>query len=482
MRGLASDEAALTPYVRIDRDGVCIISPRAEMGQGVHTTLAALVAEELDVSLAEIRVEHGPAASTYFNAALFADEAPFRSTDTGFVAESMRQFMHVPAKFLGLQITGGSSSIPDAYDKMRKAGASARVVLLQAAARKLHRDINTLTTERGFVVSNDGIRLPYTELASLAADIEPPTDPQLKPKSHWRILGRSQQRVDMLAKCTGTGLFSIDVNLPGMLFATVRMNPHLGGTMVRFDATDAQTMPGVEKIVSLEGGVAVVATNTWYAFQAAKAIGIEWSEGPYPPSSEEHFAIVRSAMAGEPDTQLHDDGNVEDISADASIIEGEYRVPYLAHATMEPLNAVALLKDGRLDVWAGTQFPTQVVVEGAKIAEVPQDAVHVHTTLLGGGFGRRLEMDFIKTAISVAKALPRRPVKVTWSREEDMGHDTFRAACDREIPSRCRRWRTTEPRFKTCLALGRGFPVGASRDLRIGTRQNHCAGRLGPAL
>lgn len=424
--GLADGEAALTPYVRIDRSGVTIIAPRAEMGQGVHTTLAAMVAEELDMAWEDVRVEHGPASSAYFNAAAFEEGLPFPATDHGWMAEGARSVTRVPAKFLGMQLTGGSSSTPDAFVKMRMAGAAAREVLIEAAARKLSAAKSDLSTQGGAVVAPDGARAPYTELAALAAGIEPPADPPLKPRSDWKLLGRSLPRVDMVGKCTGTAQYAIDVQLPGMLHATVRMNPRLGGSMTGFDASAAEAMPGVRKIVPLENGVAVVATNTWYAFQAARAITFDWGDAPYPPTTEAHFAAVEQAFARDRDSRFRNDGDVAAALEDAEVVAGEYRAPYLAHATMEPLNAVAWLKPGRLDIWAGSQFPTQAIADGAEIAGLEPEQVHVHTTLMGGGFGRRAETDFIKSAVHVARAMDGIPVKTTWSREEDMCHDAYR--------------------------------------------------------
>jgi isoquinoline 1-oxidoreductase beta subunit len=423
---LKDGEAALTPYVRINQSGITIITPRAEMGQGIHTTLAAMVAEELDVALGDIQVEHGPASKAYYNSALLEDMAGYAATDNSKTAERMRGLTKIPAKFLGMQTTGGSTSTPDGFIKMRKAGAAARDVLLTAAAQKLDQDRAGLSTDQGAVVAQDGTRIPYTELATIAAGIEPPEYPELKPQSEWKLLGHSLPRLDMLGKVTGTAEFSIDVQLPEMLYATIKMNPQLGGGMKSFDSSAAESMPGVKKVIPLEGGVAVVASNTWYAFKAAEAISFDWYDAPYPQTTEEHFDIVAAAFDGEIDSQPRDDGNVDEVLSDADVISGEYRVPYLAHATMEPMNAVALLGSNRLDIWAGNQSPTQVVQEGIAITGLDETEVHVHTTLMGGGFGRRNEMDFVKSAVMVAKAMPGIPIKTSWSREEDMSHDEYR--------------------------------------------------------
>lgn len=426
LKDLEPGEVALTPYVRIDQQGITIITPRAEMGQGVHTTLAAMVAEELDVELDAINVEHGPASKAYYNSVLLEEGIPFASIDYSKTAERVRDFTHVPAKFLALQITGGSTSTPDGFVKMRKAGAAAREVLIEAAAQNLGLDKRTLTTKSGKVESADGRSVSYTELATLAADIEPPSDPELRPREQWRLLGKSQPRVDVPPKSTGTATYSIDVRLPDMLFATIKMNPVLGAPMNGYDPSDAENMPGVRKIIPLDGGVAVVATNTWYAIKAANAIRFDWESGTYPATTEGHFDVVARAFANKPDSKFRDDGDVDDALIESVEVEGEYKVPYLAHATLEPVNALAWLHDGKLDLWAGNQAPLQAAKEAAKIADIDQDNVSVHTTYMGGAFGRRAEMDFVKSAVHVARAMEGTPVLTTWTREEDTTHDNYR--------------------------------------------------------
>ncbi|MEM8981867.1 MAG: molybdopterin cofactor-binding domain-containing protein [Pseudomonadota bacterium] len=429
LKQLDDGQVALTPYVRIDAAGITVITPRAEMGQGVHTTLAAMVAEELDVELEDITVEHGPASKAYYNAALLEEGVPYPATDHSAAAERMRSVMGVPAKFLGMQVTGGSSSIPDGIDKMRLAGAAAREVLVTAAAERWGLARADLDTARGSVVSPSGDRLAYTELAVAAAGIEPPAAPPLKPESKWRLLGRSLPRVDMISKCTGTAEFGIDVERPNMLYATVRMNPYLGGPINRFDATKANAMPGVQDVFAIDNGIAVIATNTWYAIKAARAVDVDWGAGDYPATTEAMFdAIAASFNADNLDSQLRDDGDVDRALAEADVVEAEYRAPFLAHAAMEPMNATVHVTDRRIDIWAGNQFPTQVVKEATRLSGFDEDAVFVHTPYLGGGFGRRAEMDFIKQAIKIGLAKRGTPIKLTWSREEDMTHDAYRPA------------------------------------------------------
>ena len=419
--------AVLTPYVKIDKGGVTIITPRAEMGQGVHTTLAAMVAEELDVDFSKIAVEHGPASYAYYNEAMLSEGAPFAPTDDGFLAQTARSAMAIPAKFLALQITGGSSSTPDAYVKMRKAGAAARLALIEAASNRLGVPKEALKTDTGTVIGPDGTRLSYENLAQDAAGLEPPSDPPLQPQSAWRYLGKSLPRVDMVAKCTGTAEFASDIRLPDMLYATVKMNPRLGGVMKGFDDSAASGLPGFVKTVELAGGLGVIADNTWRAFKAAEAITCDWADADYPQTHQEMMEQVAQSFTEESlDSRHRDIGDVEATLEENPVVEAEYRVPILAHATMEPMSAVAWLREGKLDVWAGTQAPTVARDVAAAASGLDPEAIAIHTTYLGGGFGRRAETDFIEQVVELAKETDGRPVKLMWSREEDMCHDTYR--------------------------------------------------------
>lgn len=423
--------AALTPYVLIDREGIGIIVPRAEMGQGVHTTLAALVAEELDVDLADVRVLHGPAAQAYYNGALIHAALPFKDYALSGWQERVQDIAEVAPRLLGLQITGGSSSTIDAFDKMRHAGAVAREALKSVAAGRFGVARADLTTDKGRVTAPDGRSLAYGDLAKEAAGQPLPEDVALRDPSRWRLLGRSQPRSDMLAKVTGRAAFGIDTRLPGMRFATVRMNPHLGGAMLRLDAEAARGMPGVEAVIDLGAGFAIVASNTWLAMQAADAVAVDWAPAPYPPDTGAMFDEIARALDESPNSTLRDDGDAAAALAGqggGDVISAEYRVPFLAHATMEPMNATARLTGGALEIWCGTQAPTLVRDKAAAALGLKPGAVTVHTTFLGGGFGRRGETDFAVQAARVAAALPGVPVNLTWSREEDMRHDFYRPA------------------------------------------------------
>ena len=402
-------QTALTPYVVIDADGITLIAPRAEMGQGIHTTLAALVAEELDVALEDVRVVHGPASEHYANE-IFYGPRPHAGRIHGEPT----------------QATGGQTSIRDGFVKMRKAGAAARIALVEAASDRLGVAPSALTTQGGKVVAPDGTALAYAELAEAAARVDLPEDPPLRRRSEWRVLGTSQQRVDMVGKCTGTAEFGIDVQLPGLLYGTVVRNPGIGAGMRGFDASGAEAMPGVHRVVPLEQGVVVIADTTWHAFRAAERIVFDWAPPVYPATTAEHRAAVEAQFDGPAHDTPVDAGDVEAALAGAEVIEGAYRVPYLAHATMEPLNATAHLADGKLDIWCGNQFPTLAVKIGAHLAGLSQENVRVHTPYMGGGFGRRFEMDDVEAAVHAALAVPGRPVRVTYRREEDFTHDSYR--------------------------------------------------------
>ncbi|MGB3278562.1 MAG: molybdopterin cofactor-binding domain-containing protein, partial [Pseudorhodobacter sp.] len=283
-----------------------------------------------------------------------------------------------------------------------------------------------LKTAGGAVVLPDGTTMAYTDLAEDAANSALPETPALKPRSEWKLLGRALPRKDMLGKVTGTAVFTADIRHPGMLFATARSNPGLGAGVKSYDATAALAFPGVKTVVEVPNGVAVVANSTWAAFKAMELIEIDWEPAPYKTTTAELQAETAASLSPDrQDSRNRDDGDVE-ASLPAGAWSADYSVPYLAHATMEPMTAGAWLENGRLRVWAGNQLPTQVVKEGAAITGLDESAIEVETPVMGGGFGRRAEMDFIKQAITVAKALEGRPVLLTWTREEDMTHDAYR--------------------------------------------------------
>ena len=424
LRNLGDGQAALTPYVRLDQSGVTIITPRADVGQGAYSVQAALVAEELDLPWEQIKVDPGPPSAAYYNGKVLAEGLPFAATDNGLLARNARVLGDVGGKFLGLQITGGSSTVPDAYEKLRVAGAVAREVLLLAAARQTGIAKADLRTRNGAVVTPDGRSLSYASLAATAAQIDPPATVTLKPESEWRYLGKSMRRIDMVAKCTGTAVFGIDLRMPGMVYATVRTNPRLGGGMKNHDPSAAAASKGVLKIVPITAGVGVIADNTWRAFKAANLIKFDWGPAPYPPTTAAMFeTVATSFVPARQDSRFKNEGNIEAALTGTGVIEAEYKVPYLAHAPLEPMNAVVQLKDGRLDIWTGTQIPMFMMAMAASMTELRAENIHLHAQMSGGSFGARLEDDYVRQAIELAKAFPGPPIKMTWTREEDMTHD-----------------------------------------------------------
>lgn len=423
---LAEGDAALTPYVLITSEGITLITPRADKGQGAYSVQAALIAEELDVDLDQVQVDPGPPAPAYYNTAVAGEGVPFPSTDYGTTAEIVRGLAGAVTKFMGLQITGGSTTVPDGWEKLRIAGAVARETLKAAAADRTGVPVGDLKTERGAVILPDGTRLPYTKLAPNAAGIEPVSDVVLRNPDQWRLIGKPMQRIDIMAKSTGTQRYGIDMEMDGLVHAAIRQNPRKSGNIIGFDASTAEAMRGVEKIIPVTNGVAVVADNTWRAFQAVNAIDVDWGPAPYPPEQAEHWQALSDALdGGEHEAEPRDDGDVDTALADGAF-EAEYRAPYLAHAPLEPINATVRVTDGRVDVWAGTQIPRFTQKNVAAITGHDPEDVHVHVLMMGGSFGHRLEDDVVRRCAEIAKEMKGRPVKLTFQREEDTAQDFAR--------------------------------------------------------
>lgn len=422
--GLQQGARMLTPYVRIDQSGVTIITPRADLGQGAYSIQAALVAEELDIAWNDIKYDPGAPSEVYANTTVVREGVPFSAI--GPFDKAAEIVGYGAAKVLGLQLTGGSSTVADAYRKLSIAGATAREVLLRAAEKQTGIARDKLATRDGAVILPDGKPLSYASLAETAAAIEVPSDIKPKHPKDWRYLGKPMRRIDMVAKCTGTATFGIDVWLPGMVYATVCTNPHLGGAMLSCDKSAAEKARGVLKVVEFKGvgGVGVIADNTWRAFKAARLLKCKWDKAPYPASSEAMFKEVRDSFI--PERRLfigRSDGDVDAAITRANEIRAEYSVPYLAHAPLEPMNAVVQFKDGQLDIYTGTQIPAFLMKTAREMTGLSEDDIHIHAQLCGGSFGRRLEDDYVRQAIELAMAHKGPPIKMTWTREEDMTHD-----------------------------------------------------------
>ena len=427
LKRLGEGEAALTPYVKIDASGVTLITPRADKGQGAYHVQAALIAEELDVTLEAVKIDPGPPDRAYWNTALAAEAAEFNAPEEGFVQDALTGVLGSVMKFVGLQITGGSTTVPDGFIKLRAAGASARETLKLAAAEQLGVAVGDLRTEAGQVIAPDGTALRYEELAEAVAGMEPVQDVALRDPSEWRYLGKPMQRVDILAKSTGTQAYGIDFEIEGMVYAAVKLAPAQGGGLVSYDASAALEMRGVSGVYDVSGGVAVVADNTWRALQAAEAVEAEWSASDMPANMAEHWAALEvSFVPSHQDSRVRDDGDVDTAMLEGEAVTADYRAPYLAHAPLEPVSATVLVSDARVDVWTGTQIPRFVQATVAKIAGLDADAVHVHVLMMGGSFGHRLEDDVVRQAAEVAVQMRGVPVKLTYSRETDMAHDYTR--------------------------------------------------------
>ncbi|MGK7652846.1 molybdopterin cofactor-binding domain-containing protein [Roseovarius sp. B08] len=424
LSGLNEGEAALTPYVLIRPDGITLITPRADKGQGAYQVQAMLLAEELDVTLDQIAVDPGPPDVAYWNRALADEAAAFLAPGGGVAEEVAGSVVSAGAKFLGLQITGGSTTTPDGFDKLRAAGASARETLKAAAAAQTGIAVSELTTRDGAVILPGGTTLPYTELATVAADLDPVTDVALRPASEWRLIGKPTPRLDMVPKSTGTQDYGIDVNLPGMVHATVLLNPALGGALGSYDTAEAFKIRGVQSVVEITGGLGIVADNTWRAMEGAKAIVASWPEGALLPTMEAHWqALSDSFTEDAQDSRKRDDGDVDAALGAGDVIEAEYRAPYLAHAPLEPVNATVRVDNDAVEIWTGTQIPRNVLTNVSGITGVPEDNITLHVQMIGGSFGHRLEDMVVRHAAEIAMQMKGTPVKLTYSREEDMTHE-----------------------------------------------------------
>lgn len=399
-RALAAGSAPLEPnaFIRIDRNGaVTLVMHKVEMGQGTYTSISQLIAEELEVPLDTVTLEHAPPDPRY------ADP------------------------IIGAQVTGGSTSIRGAWKPMREAGATARTLLIQAAAKKWNTDPAKLVARDGAVIdAAGGRRAGYGELVDVAATLPAPGAVTLKDPKDFRLVGKPVRRIDARGKVDGTARFGIDTVLPGMKVATVAASPVFGGTLAGSDDAAALKVSGVRQVVKLDNAVAVVADHMWAAKQGLAACAPRWNEGAHAKlDTAAIFAHLEKSSEG-PGAIAHKTGD-----ADAAMktgvrrLDALYRQPMLAHATMEPINCTVELKPDGMDIWVGTQVPGIAQAVAAQTAGLKPEQVRIHNHLLGGGFGRRLEVDFIVQAVTIAKQV-RGPVKIVWTREEDVQHDMYR--------------------------------------------------------
>ncbi|TMH03150.1 MAG: xanthine dehydrogenase family protein molybdopterin-binding subunit [Betaproteobacteria bacterium] len=442
---LSEGEIALNGWIKIARDGgVLLAMNRSEMGQGVHTALAMLAAEELDVPLARVRLIPAGHDAIYGNVALFVGSLPFHPKDMepgqeGALVKTSGWMITKLARELGINATGGSSTMADAWAPLREAAATARAQLLGAASLQWKLPVAELSVRDGVITHPSGQQAHYGELAQRAAHT-PPSDVRLKPRDEWKLIGQPAPRTDLAGKVDGSARFGLDVRQPDQLYAVVLHSPQLGGAPGRFDADATLKRPGVERIVRLGSfagstqAIAVVARSTWHAQQAARAMQVDWQPPPAVHLDSRRILSTleqqaRDALAHDGGLAFHSRGDIGQAMAGAARqVEAVYRAPYLAHATMEPINCTAQVKDGRVTVWAPTQVPGMARAIAAQVAGVSPDAVTVHVTYLGGGFGRRLDVDFVGQAVRIALETGGRPVQLVWPREEDITHDFYRPA------------------------------------------------------
>ncbi|HEX9283763.1 MAG TPA: xanthine dehydrogenase family protein molybdopterin-binding subunit [Gemmatimonadales bacterium] len=388
-------------FIRIDRDGgVTLIMHKVEMGQGTYTSMPMLLAEELEVDLAQVRLEHAPA-----NDALYAEP------------------------LFGVQETGGSTSVRGNWEPLRRAGATARTMLVAAAARTWRVDPSSCNAAQGEVIHRaSGRRISYGALVDAAALLAVPHNVALKDPKDFKLIGTPAKRLDSPNKVNGVAQFGIDVKVPGMKVATVAACPVFGGKLASVDDAKAKTIKGVHQVVRLDDAVAVVAEHMWAAKQGLAALTIQWNEGPNAKLSTADIVQQLAVASATPGVVARNDGDVAKAMANAAQkVEAVYELPFLAHATLEPANCTVHVRPdgGGCDIWVGTQVPTFAQTAAAKLTGLSKNKVQVHNHLLGGGFGRRLEVDFIIQAVQIAKQVAG-PVKVVWTREEDIQHDMYR--------------------------------------------------------
>ncbi|REE23478.1 isoquinoline 1-oxidoreductase beta subunit [Paraburkholderia sp. BL27I4N3] len=431
-------QVALNGWVKIAADNsVTIMMCKAEMGQGIHTGLAMLLAEELDADWSRVRVEDSPIDRIYNSVQSIIDDLPFRPDNDSTVKRATVWMTRKLVREAGTMMTGGSSSINDLWTPMREAGASARAMLIGAAAAQWKVPPGECRAEGGQVLHPSGHKASFGELSSMAAQQPLPRKVTLKDPADFKLIGKPLRRIEAASKINGTARFGIDALPDGLLYASVVMCPTLGGTVAKFDATAAGKLPGFLKAFAVApysggtGGVAVIADNPFRAMNAVAAIDATWHDGPAAKLSnadvDRHLAQALDDSDGHAYYRL---GDVDAAMTRATrTFSAEYRAPYLAHGAVEPLNCTVQVADGTATVWVSTQMPGLARHHVAKVLELDEDKVDVQTLLLGGAFGRRLELDFIAQAAAIAREGGGRPVQTLWSRAQDFTHDFYRPAC-----------------------------------------------------
>jgi isoquinoline 1-oxidoreductase subunit beta len=395
----AADDFVPNAFIRIDRNGqIFLTMPYVEMGQGTYTSIPMLIAEELEVDLKQVRPEHAPP-----NEKLYANP------------------------LLGVQATGNSNAVRGAWQPLREAGATARTMLVSAAAKRWNVDPSSCRAQSGEVLHPPtGRRLKYGELAADAASVPVPANVALKRPEDFKLIGTRAKRLDTPAKVNGTAVYGIDVRPPGVKFATLAQSPAFGGRVKRVDDTAARAVKGVRQIVQLDDAVAVVADHMGAAKKGLAALKIEWDDGPHARLNTDNIAQPLATATLSAGAVAQNIGDAEKAMAAAvTKVEAIYQVPFLAHATLEPMNCTAHVRKDGCEIWVGSQALARAQAGAAKTLGLPLDKVVVHNHLIGGGFGRRLDVDGVIRTVEIAKQVDG-PVKVVWTREEDIQHDMYR--------------------------------------------------------
>lgn len=387
-------------YIKIDSNGiVTVFVHRTEMGQGVQTSLPMIVAEELEVNWESIRIEQADADEKY-----------------------------------GSQSTGGSWSIRRSFDPFRVAGATAKEMLITAAAAKWGISVSDCYAENGFVISKtNGKKFSYGKLVTDAAKLPVPQNVKLKDPKDYKIIGKRVKRLDTPAKLYGTAKFGIDVVVPGMVYAAIKRSPTFEGTVISFNDAKSKAISGVLNVVQIKSGVAVIADSTWNSFKGTDALDVQWDPGPHTNVNNESIRNLFSEKLDTEGTEVEKIGNPDSVNKDSlTSLDAIYEMPFLAHAPMEPVNCVADVKANKAEIWAPTQNPQGLQRAIANLLGLKNEDVIVHVTLLGGGFGRKSHSDFGLEAAEISKAVGK-PVKLTWTREDDMKHGQFRPASTHKL-------------------------------------------------
>ena len=400
-------------WMRIGTDeSIVVLVDRSELGQGISTALPMLVAEELGADWTKVRFEFAPAAPEYANPLLHA------------------------------QGTGGSTSIRAAWKPLRTAAAAAREMLIEAAAKSWGVDRAECAAKNGRVLHTKSDRgSSFGELVLAASSLAVPKDPPLASANAYSIVGKPTKRLDTPSKCNGSARFGIDVRLREMKYAVVARCPVFGGRVTSHDDARAKSSPGVRAVIPISSGIAVVADTSWQAMRARDALAITWDEGANAGISDDAIRAMYAAAAGKPGAIARDDGDAHGaLSRAAELVEATYEVPFMAHATMEPMNCTADVRADGCDVHVPTQFQTTAQATAAKLCDLPIEKVRVHTTFCGGGFGRRSEIDFVSEAVEISRALGV-PVQVVWTRADDVQHDVYRPATHTELAAALDRYK-----------------------------------------